>query len=152
LLFDGVTLSVHRNVIPTANGFKLFQDLIALPTEVDVAIDPRVIGFLGDAGSPVHKSSSSADVVSKFYNLIQNNDDALHQAESAIVRMEYLQGKAHNHALDLIGQVAPPQVTEPEGTIHLYISPPSVAALDNHTEHHRHLRIAATGSQRMVRL
>jgi hypothetical protein len=33
-----VTLSVNRNLIPKANGSKLFQDLIALPTEVDIAI------------------------------------------------------------------------------------------------------------------
>ena len=133
LLFDGATLSVNRNVIPKVVAHKLYQDLVKLPTEVDISIDPRVIGFLGNAGSKVYTPSSSVDILRKFLNLIKQ-DDELKNAQSAIVRIEYLQGKAHNDAMDLIDEAVPQQVTEPEGTIHLYISSPNMAALDNHPD------------------
>jgi hypothetical protein len=135
LLFDGISLSVNRNVITKSAANKLYRDLVTLPTEVDVAIDPRVIAFLGDAGSKISTPSSSADVLTKLHSLIQQDHDAAwNQGENAIVRVEYLQGTVHNQALDLIEQVIPQQVTEPEGTIHLYISSPDTAALDNHTD------------------
>jgi Cupin superfamily protein len=135
LLFDGVTLSVNRNVIPKAVAHKLYQDLVKLPSEVDVSIDPRVIGFLGDAGSKAYTPSTSVDILSKLHSLVNSKqDDALMIAESAIVRIEYLQGKAHNDAMDLIDEVVPQHVTEPEGSIHLYISSPNMAALGNHTD------------------
>jgi hypothetical protein len=133
LLFDGVTVSVNRNLITDAVARQLYQNLITLPTEADVTIDHRVIGFMGDAGSKVNTPSSSVDVLKKLQSLIQQ-DDALNQAESAIFRVEHLQGKGYNQAVDLIHDVAPPQVTEPEGTMHLYISSPNMAALDNHTD------------------
>jgi hypothetical protein len=133
LLFDGVTLSLNRNLVSQAVANKLYQDLITLPTEGDVAIDPRLIGFMGDAGSKVNKPSSNVDILSKLHSLIQQ-DDGLLQVESAIVRLEHLQGKAFNHAMDLIGNVAPSQCTEHEGTVHLYVSAPNMAALDNHTD------------------
>jgi hypothetical protein len=53
LLFDGLTFSVNRNVIPKPVALTLYQDHTTLLTEVDVAIDPRVIGFLGYAGSKI---------------------------------------------------------------------------------------------------
>jgi hypothetical protein len=93
-LFDGVNVSVNRNLITSAAARELYQDLVMLPTEVDIAMDPRVIGFMGDAGSKVYTPSSSADVLSKFHSLIQQHDaqqdDVWNQAESAIVRVEYL--------------------------------------------------------------
>jgi hypothetical protein len=58
---------------------KLFQDLVKLPAEVDVSIDPAVIGFLSGAGSKVYKPSSSFDVLSNFHSLVKQ-DDALNTA------------------------------------------------------------------------
>jgi hypothetical protein len=48
-----------------------------LPTQVDVAIDPRLIGFLGDAGSEVKRPSSNADILFKLHSLIRQDDGLL---------------------------------------------------------------------------
>jgi hypothetical protein len=117
-LFDGVTLSVNRNLVSNEAAHKLFQDLVMLPTEVDLSLDPRVIDFFGDDELQVQPPSTSADVLSKLHSFIHESNE-MTKAEGAIFRVDYLQEKAYNHALDLIGKVAPTQLAEPGGTIHM---------------------------------
>ena len=123
-------LEIQRGFVEEAAAKDLYYKILdsSLPGPKD-NFHPNLIGFKGDAGSQVEPLSLAKSATDLRHLL----DGTIEERKSGIFRVEHLK-RDYNHTKNLINNVVENRVLEEGGTIHMYLSNPDSAALDNHTD------------------
>ena len=141
-------LKIERNFVSKEVAQALYRDILetAMPSPKD-HFHPNLLGFKGDAGGKSHLdddvNTTNVERGTKFRKLtttsVAGDDETMHSTstvtqESGILRVEHLNRNDYDQTNHLINEVVENNVMSDGGTIHLYISKPNSAALNNHTD------------------
>lgn len=124
---DGTPIVV-RNYIAQDVANKLYQDLrdVGFPIDGDQAVHPSLVESKGHAGNDLENQPAPHESLDQVY---QPNSK-----QSTVLRLEHMDEYVYDLSQNLVNQVVPNDVMGEGGTIHLYVSSPGAAALDNHTD------------------
>lgn len=128
-------LAVHRDFVEPFEAQTLPETILSscLPHDDDEEEAPNnsFVKYKGDAGSQV----STPDVVPSLENIRSIIYGAsFHETTSVVVLLEHMFGSKLSQIKESINNVVPNKVLEDGGTIHMYMSPPGIAALGNHSD------------------
>lgn len=130
---------VQRGLISAELAETLYRDILeeSAPGPND-DFHESLLGLHGDAGAAIGIDAADgqthAAVAARFQGIVAEKDPSSESLESGILRLEYLQEEDQNSVDELINAVVENNVMEDGGTIHMYLSTPNAAALDNHTD------------------
>lgn len=131
---------VERQLVPTSTASQLLNDLIykGVPAKGEEPLSEHSVfklGYGGDKSIPQYDVDSYTWALQSFpteeYHTLSNPD---HEKHSLIYFLEKLKGPSYERTKEVISHVVSPDILEYGGTVHLYMSAPGTAALDNHTD------------------
>lgn len=121
--------TVVRNYISEEVASQLYADLrvVGFPTSKDDEVHPSLVSTHGHAGG------SLDGMLPPPYQALEEVYKSGSQ-QSVVLRMEHMTEHVYDQSKGLVNEVAPNNVMEEGGTVHLYVSSPGASALDNHTD------------------
>lgn len=133
------TFRIERNFVPATETKKLLHQIVNEGMETDESrLDHGTVTVFGDRGNHYADQLDKAEFASALQSFVshelgqQPNQPFANQ--SLVYYLEILSTTTLQKNEELIQQVVDNSVLEDGGTIHLYLSSPGVAALDNHTD------------------
>ena len=129
-------LRIERNAVAAEAARELYQDILeaGLPGPRD-RFHEELLGITLDAGAslPDKDSMTQMERATRFQQIVHQ---ASGSRENGILRIEHLDNVVQKRTHSMIDEIVQGNGSSQEhgGTIHLYLSPPNSAALNNHTD------------------
>lgn len=136
--FQDKTYRIERSFVPADKAKSLLHKIVRDGTPTDEEnFDQDTVKVIGDGGDrhvPQHDVKDFASALRAFATSQYHENTPDNKKESLVYYMEQLEAGPRERTENYINQVVDNSVMDDGGTIHLYMSSPGVAALDNHTD------------------
>jgi len=128
---------IERGFVPPVATANLLDDLLfqGVPTEDEEDQFPvSALKKIGDAGQKIAEQHDIQEYAEAMQNFTKP-EHHMHFDHSLVYYMEHLRGASRQRTNEIVSDFAAASILEDGlGTVHLYMSAPGTAALDNHTD------------------
>lgn len=135
--FTDTAYRIERSWVPEKDTKHLLHQLVHEGVETSIEkMDNEIVRFYGDAGYPYVDEPPKDQFFPILQSFVSHEYHASEESkkQSLVYLLEKLESPTREKNEEMIKQVVDNTILEDGGTIHLYVSAPEMAALDNHTD------------------
>lgn len=128
----GPSFRIQKGLVSPSKAKLLLRQLL-YESFHSPTIPEDAIHLTGQSGATVDQLEVNVTHISSLLDPVEEQQDDP-KNQSVVIRFENMEGETFINNKNLINDVIQNSVMEEDGTIHMYISPPGLSALGNHTD------------------